>query len=499
MTSVTMFSTKPYDRRYFDEADVCSVFDIGYLDTRLGPQTVSLASGSDAICAFVNDDLSAPVLEKLAAGGTHLVALRCAGFNNVDLDAAGRLGITVVRVPAYSPNAVAEHTIALMLALNRRIHRAHNRVRDGNFSLDGLVGFDMAGKTASVIGTGNIGTIVARLLWHLRCNVLAVDPVENEHLVELGVRYVSLDDALSNGDIVTLNCPLTEQTRHLIDAGSVGKMKRGSMLVNTGRGALIETQAVLDGLKSGHIGSLALDVYEEEGELFFEDRSDEILTDDVFSRLQTLPNVLITAHQAFLTNEALAAIADTTLSNIADVLGGRGCANVVGKPLDERVENRKTTEHAATMEEAVEAEPEELSRVESLDVAECWALLRTQQIGRLAVPVGDGGVDIFPVNFLVDGGTVVFRTAVGTKLTAVTAAKQVAFEADGHDPVEDMVWSVVVKGRAHAIVRHDEMLEIFDLDVHSWQTGRKPTFVRLEPTSVTGRRFAVDQTDTEES
>jgi D-lactate dehydrogenase len=255
--------------------------------------------------------------------------LRCAGFNNVDLEAADRLGLTVVRVPSYSPNAVAEHTLALMLTLNRKIHRAHNRVRERNFSLDGLVGFDMAGKTAAVIGTGQIGAIVARLLWHLRCEVVAFDPFVNDGLVDLGVHYVDLDEALTVGDIVTLNCPLNEHTHHLINAASIAKMKPGAMLVNTGRGALIDTAAVLEALKSGHIGSLALDVYEEEGDLFFEDRSDEILDDDNFARLLTYPNVLITAHQAFLTHEALAAIAGTTLANVTAVLAGEPCANAV--------------------------------------------------------------------------------------------------------------------------------------------------------------------------
>ena len=269
------------------------------------------------------------MLEALAAGGTTCVALRCAGFNNVDLAAAARLGITVVRVPSYSPNAVAEHTLALMLSLNRKIHRAHNRVRERNFSLDGLVGFDMAGKTAAVIGTGQIGAIVARLLWHLRCEVLAVDPHSDDFLIDLGVRYVTLEEALGRSDIVTLNCPLTDQTHHLIDDDRLASMKAGAMLVNTGRGALIDTQAVLRALKTGQLGSLALDVYEEEGNLFFEDRSDEILDDDNFARLLTYPNVLITAHQAFLTHEALAAIAETTLANVAKVMSGHPCDNVV--------------------------------------------------------------------------------------------------------------------------------------------------------------------------
>jgi D-lactate dehydrogenase len=332
-TRVAMFSAKPYDRRSFDAANQADSFgaavEIDYHEARLNPWTAGYAAGADVVCAFVNDDLSASVLEVLVAAGTRCVALRCAGFNNVDLDAADRFGLTVVRVPAYSPNAVAEHTLALMLTLNRKIHRAHNRVRDRNFSLDGLVGFDMAGKTAAVIGTGRIGAIVARLLWHLRCTVVAFDPVVDEGLVDLGVTYVSLDDAFAAGDIITLNCPLNEQTHHLVNPTSIAKMQRGAMLVNTGRGALVDTGAVLDALKSGHIGSLALDVYEEEGDLFFEDRSDEILDDDNFARLLTYPNVLITAHQAFLTHEALAAIAETTLSNVVAVLAGEQCDNVV--------------------------------------------------------------------------------------------------------------------------------------------------------------------------
>ncbi len=290
---------------------------------------MELAAGADAVCAFVNDDLSSPVLEALSAGGVRAVALRCAGFNNVDLEAAARLGLTVVHVPAYSPNAVAEHTLALILSLNRRIHRAYNRVRDGNFALDGLVGVDLAGKTAGVVGTGRIGAIVARLLWHLRCRVLAVDPFRDEHLLELGVEYVDLDRLLAESDIVTLNCPLTPDTHHLIDDGAIGAMRRGAMLVNTGRGALIDTQAAIAGLKSGQIGSLALDVYEEEAELFFEDRSEQIIDDDVFSRLLTFPNVLITAHQAFLTREALAAIAETTLSNVESIVGDGPVRNEV--------------------------------------------------------------------------------------------------------------------------------------------------------------------------
>jgi D-lactate dehydrogenase len=329
MTTIALFSAKPYDRRSFDAVDTTEDLDIVYHLSRLEPSTAGYAAGADIVCAFVNDDLGGEVLGKLAELGVRAVALRCAGFNNVDLGAARSLGITIVRVPSYSPNAVAEHTLALILALNRQIHRAHNRVRDRNFSLDGLVGFDMAGKTAAVIGTGQIGAIVARLLWHLRCDVVAFDPHQNDALTDLGVRYVDLEEALGVGDIISLNCPLTDATHHLVNAGTIAGMKRGVMLVNTGRGALVDTAAVLGALKTGHIGSVALDVYEEEGDLFFEDRSDEILEDDNFARLLTYPNVLITAHQAFLTNEALAAIAETTLANVAAIVDGRPCDNTV--------------------------------------------------------------------------------------------------------------------------------------------------------------------------
>jgi D-lactate dehydrogenase len=327
VAEIRVFSTKPYDREGFEAAN--QDHRLVYLDARLDASTVELASGADAVCVFVNDTVDAPVLEALSSAGVRCLALRCAGYNNVDLVAAEHFGVVVVHVPAYSPNAVAEHTLALILALNRRIHRAYNRVRDGNFALDGLVGFDMAGKTVGVVGTGRIGAIVARLLWHLRCRVLAVDPYHDEHLLELGVEYVDMDQLLAESDLISLNCPLTPQTHHLIDADAVAAMRPGVMLVNTGRGALVDTQAVVAGLKSGHIGSLALDVYEEEADLFFEDRSDEILDDDVFARLLTFPNVLITAHQAFLTHEALSAIAETTLANVSSVLGPGPVTNQV--------------------------------------------------------------------------------------------------------------------------------------------------------------------------
>jgi D-lactate dehydrogenase len=324
---IAMFSAKPYDVASFQRANVDTVHELDFLESRLQPRTAELAAGADAVCLFVNDVADAAVLEILAGLGVRHLLLRCAGFNNVDLAAAARLGLTVARVPAYSPNAVAEHTIALILALNRHVHRSYNRVREGNFSLDGLVGFDLAGKTAGIVGTGRIGALVARLLWHFRCEVICYDPFVNPLVTELGMTYVSLDELWSRSDLISLNCPLSSDTHHLVSASAISQMKPGVMLVNTGRGALIDTVAVIEGLKHGQIGSLALDVYEEEGGLFFEDRSSEVITDDVFSRLLTFPNVLITAHQAFLTHEALAAIAETTLANASDFAAARVCAN----------------------------------------------------------------------------------------------------------------------------------------------------------------------------
>jgi D-lactate dehydrogenase len=326
---VVMYSTKAYDRSSFATANLEFGHEIDEIEDRLTSRTAMLANGCEAVCIFVNDHGNERVLQALHDHGVRHVALRCAGFNNVDVAAAQRLGLDVVRVPAYSPNAVAEHTIALILSLNRKIPRAYNRVRDGNFSLEGLVGFDLAGRTVGVVGTGRIGALVARLLWHFRCKVLAHDPVENPVVTGIGIPYVGLDELLAASDIVTLNCPLTPQTQHLIDAAAIARMKPGVMLVNTGRGPLIDTPAVVAGLKSGQIGSLALDVYEEEGPLFFQDRSEEVLGDDVFARLLTFPNVLITAHQAFLTEEALAAIAQTTLANLTDLAAGRPCPNLV--------------------------------------------------------------------------------------------------------------------------------------------------------------------------
>jgi D-lactate dehydrogenase len=317
--NIAFFSAKPYEKPFFEAAGSGSRQSFTYFEASLSAATASLAAGHDAVCAFVNDRLDAPVLEALKASGVRFVVLRSAGFNHVDLAAAERLGLPVARVPAYSPHAVAEHTVALILDLNRKIHRAHARVREGNFSLDGLMGFDLHGRTAGVIGTGTIGLCTARILAGFGMKLLAFDPVRNPAMEVLGARYVALDTLFAESDVVTLHCPLTPQTRHLIDGTALAKMKTGVMLVNTSRGAVIDTPAVLQGLKSGKIGYLGLDVYEEEGDLFFRDLSGQILHDDVFARLTTFPNVLITGHQAFFTREAMQGIAETTLRNLADL------------------------------------------------------------------------------------------------------------------------------------------------------------------------------------
>jgi D-lactate dehydrogenase len=314
--NVAVFSSKPYDRRFLEAANLEDGHRLTFLETRLSRETVTLAGGAEAICPFVNDDLGAGVMEELAGLGVRLLALRSAGFNHVDLEAAARHRIVVARVPAYSPHAVAEHTVALILTLNRKIHRAYNRVREGNFALDGLLGFDLHGKTAGVVGTGLIGQVVARILTGFGCTVLAHDPAPAQACLDLGVRYVALGDLLAESDVVTLHCPLTPATHHLIGTEALGRMKKGAMLVNTSRGAVIDTKAVIRGLKDGTIGSLGLDVYEEEADLFFEDLSGHYIQDDLFARLLTFPNVLITGHQAFFTEEALGAIAATTLGNI---------------------------------------------------------------------------------------------------------------------------------------------------------------------------------------
>ncbi len=322
---IAFYSAKPYDRRFFDAANKQHGHEIDYLETRLAPATARLAHGSEAVCAFVNDRLDAGVLEQLAAGGTRLIALRSAGYNHVDLTAARRLGLTVVHVPEYSPHAVAEHTVALILALNRHIPRAYNRVREGNFSIEGLLGFDLHGKTVGLIGTGRIGVCTGQILQGFGCRVIAYDPQPAAEARAAGFHFDGLDGVLASADIISLHCPLTIETRHLINAETIAGMPRGVMLINTSRGALVDTRAVIDGLLSGQIGYLGIDVYEDEAELFYEDHSSRVLLDDQLSRLLTLPNVIVTGHQAFFTREAVTTIAETTLASVTHFASGSAC------------------------------------------------------------------------------------------------------------------------------------------------------------------------------
>jgi D-lactate dehydrogenase len=324
---VAIFSTKGYDRQSLAAAN--RGHELVFFEPRLSQETSRLADGFEAVCAFVNDNLGAEVLEALAAGGTRLIALRSAGFNHVDLVAAERLGLIVARVPAYSPHAVAEHALGLILTLNRKIHRAHARVREGNFSLEGLLGFDIHGRTVGIIGTGKIGQIFARIMSGFGCTLLAFDPYPNKECEALGVRYASLPRLFKQADIISLHCPLTPETHHIIDEGALAQMKDGVMLINTSRGALIDTPAVIKALKSGKLGYLGLDVYEEEADLFFEDLSERVIHDDVFTRLLTFPNVVITGHQGFFTEEALKNIAETTIGNISAFERGEGALHTV--------------------------------------------------------------------------------------------------------------------------------------------------------------------------
>jgi D-lactate dehydrogenase len=325
---VAVFGARSYDRQYLAAANADGAHELTFLDTDLNARTAPLAAGSEAVCVFVNDRLDAEVLGVLAGSGVRLVALRCAGFNNVDLEAADRLGLPVVRVPAYSPHAVAEFTVGLLLTLDRQIHRAWARTRDNNFALDGLVGSNLHGRTVGVIGTGRIGEIVARILRSgFGCEVLAADIVEDGELTALGIRYVGREILLRESDVITLHCPLTPDTRHVINAAALAQARPGLVIINTSRGGLIDTSALVGALKAGQLGGVALDVYEQEGDLFFRDLSSEIVTDDVFQRLLTFPNVLITGHQAFLTREALTAIARTTMNSFAEAEAGKPLTN----------------------------------------------------------------------------------------------------------------------------------------------------------------------------
>ncbi|MGR5062546.1 2-hydroxyacid dehydrogenase [Photobacterium sp. DNB22_13_2] len=324
---VAVFSTKKYDQNAFELINQHYHHQLDFYDFRLTLQTVKIVQGYDAICAFVNDDLSRPVLEALAQNQVKLIAMRCAGYDKVDLEAAKSLGIQVVRVPAYSPEAIAEHTLGLMLSLNRRIHRAYQRTRDANFSLEGLTGFNFHGKTVGVIGTGKIGIATIRILKGLGMNILAYDPYENPIAIELGVEYTSLEKIYHQADVITLHCPMTEENYHMLNADAFAKMRDGVMIINTSRGELLNSKDAIEALKNSKIGSLGIDVYENEKDLFFEDKSNDVIKDDVFRRLSACHNVLFTGHQAFLTEEALGNIADTTLSSMKQFESGQRSGN----------------------------------------------------------------------------------------------------------------------------------------------------------------------------
>lgn len=324
---IAMFSTKSYDETSFNSINQKYQFEYQYFNFQLTESTAPIADGADVICAFVNDDLSAPVLVKLAKQGTKLIAMRCAGFDRVDLDTAKELGLQVVRVPAYSPEAIAEHTVGMMMCLNRRFHKAYQRTRDANFSLEGLTGFNFFGKTVGVIGSGKIGLATMRILKGLGMEILCYDPYPSQIAIDLGVKYTTLDDIFTHSDVITLHCPLTPENTHLLDTDSFEKMKNGVMIINTSRGGLLNSANAIEALKAGKIGALGLDVYDHEKELFFQDKSNDIITDDVFRRLSACHNVLFTGHQAFLTDEALENIASTTLRSIDAFIKGAASGN----------------------------------------------------------------------------------------------------------------------------------------------------------------------------
>ena len=326
---IAFFDTKSHDKTFFLEKNQQYGFEIKFYKSHLNKDNAILAKGADVVCIFVNAEVDANVIDILVENGVKLIALRCAGYNNVDLKAA-KNRIKVVRVPAYSPHSIAEYTLALMLTLNRKIHRAYNRTREGNFALEGLMGFEMIGKTAGIIGTGKIGKIVAQILKSMGINVLAYDLYPDMEFAEKnGIRYASLDELYQNSDIISLHCPLTKETEYLINEGSIAKMKEGVMIINTGRGKLINTKDLIDGLKNKKIGSAGLDVYEEESDYFYEDHSDIVIDDDILARLLTFNNVIVTSHQAFFTKEALSEIARITLQNIQDFFDGKPLVNEV--------------------------------------------------------------------------------------------------------------------------------------------------------------------------
>lgn len=315
---ISFFSTQRYERPLFDQVNQLHHHEINYYDFHLNSESIGAVAPTDVVCCFVSDSINAKVIDGLYECGVRLIALRSAGYNHVDYTYAQKKGISICRVPSYSPQSIAEHTIALILCLNRKVHQAYNRVREGNFSLNGLMGFNLYQKTVGIIGTGQIGTSLANILNGFGCKILAFDPVPNEQCIKLGVSYTNLDSLFKNSDIVSLHCPLNDNTSHIIDSQALERMKQGAMLINTGRGKLLDTKAVIASLKSKKLGYLGIDVYEEEEPLFFEDHSSEIIDDDVFCRLQTFPNVLITGHQGFFTQEGIQNIASTTLENISN-------------------------------------------------------------------------------------------------------------------------------------------------------------------------------------
>lgn len=323
---IACFSTKSYDKEYLSKA-IVAPHSIVFFEESLNPNTVGLLTGFDGICVFVNDKLDNNLLQQIASAGIKAIFLRCAGFNNVVISTATSLGIKVYRVPAYSPYAVAEHAVALVLTLNRKTHKAYNRVKEYNFSIERLHGFDLHGKTVGVIGTGTIGLVFAKIMLGFGCKVIAFDPTESDDAKQLGIQYVALEDVLKQADILSLHCPLNEHTRHMISTKEFSIMKHGAMLINTSRGALIDTKEAIEALKTGALGYLGIDVYEEEEKLFFHDFSESIISDDILMRLMTFPNVLITSHQAFFTHEALTQIAETTYQNMLDFTHGTSSTN----------------------------------------------------------------------------------------------------------------------------------------------------------------------------
>lgn len=315
---VAVFSTKSYDIEFLEQANSTGRHLFTFLDASLKESTTKLTEGFNAVCVFVNDELNAYVIDKMAANGIKVIVLRCAGFNNVDVERAAKWGIKVLRVPAYSPHAVAEHAVALIMTLNRKTHKAFNRIREGNFNIERLTGFELDGKTVGVIGTGRIGAVFSNIMMGFGCKVIAHDAYENSSLKECGVEYMGLEELFGQSDIVSLHCPLTPETHHMINESTIRQMKKGVMIINTSRGKLVDTEAAINGMINGKIGYLGIDVYEQEESLFFKDLSEVIIRDEKISRLMILPNVLITAHQAYFTDNALIQISNTTLQNLTD-------------------------------------------------------------------------------------------------------------------------------------------------------------------------------------